>query len=329
MRASRLLAALMLLQVRGRMSAHELADELEVSVRTVYRDMAALQAAGVPLYADSGPGGGYRLVDGYRTRLTGLTHGEARALFLTGLPGPAAELGLGALTSAAELKLTAALPPQLRESARLARERFHLDAPMWYADGDGSPHLAAVADAVWRQCRIRVRYRRWKEPTDVTRVLEPLGLVLKAGTWYVVARSRGDQEPRTYRVGRILDLAMLSERFDRPAAFDLAAHWRAYLAEFRERLYQGRAVVRLSPNAMDRLCNRMEAEVRAAVVGSCSLPDDSGWITATVPIESLAHAEGEFLRLGAEIEVLGPAPLRDRIAATARALAVLYSKLGH
>ena len=324
MRASRLLSALLLLQSRGRMSARALAEELEVSVRTIYRDMSALHAAGVPLYADAGPDGGYQLVAGFRTRLTGLTLGEAQALFLTGLPGPAAELGLGALVSAAELKLAAALPPPLRASASLVRDRFHLDAPGWYKQGDASPHLGAVADAVWQQHRIRARYRRWKEPTEVTRVLEPLGLVLKAGTWYVVAGVQDGRAPRTYKVNQILDCAVQSERFDRPVDFDLAAHWRGYLAEFRARLHQGHAIVRFSTSALERLPDLVGADVRAAVAETGTPPDPAGWITATVPIESLVHAEGQFLRFGAEAEVLWPARLRARIAATAQALADRY-----
>src|SRR5215467_7724469 len=221
MRASRLLSALLLLQTHGRMSARALAESLDVSVRTVYRDMTALHAAGVPVYAEGGPDGGYQLVDGFRTRLTGLTEDEARVLFLTGLPGPAAELGLGALVSAAELKLAAALPPSLLDSANRVRDRFHLDAPGWYAQGDASPHLGQVADALWQQRRIRVGYRRWKEPTDVRRTLDPLGLVLKAGIWYLVATADGGRSPRTYKVNQILDLAVTGERFQRPPAFDL------------------------------------------------------------------------------------------------------------
>ncbi|MCL2733857.1 MAG: WYL domain-containing protein, partial [Actinomycetia bacterium] len=215
MKSSRLLSILLLLQNRGRMTADELAAELEVSVRTVYRDVEALHAAGVPLYGDAGHGGGYRLLAGYRTRLTGLTSGEAEALFLSGVPGPAAELGLGPALAAAELKVGAALPAPLREQAERIRSRFHLEAPGWYAQGDPVPFLEQVADAVWNSRVLEVRYRRWQEPTDVDRRLEPYGLVLKAGRWYAVA----GPGPRTYRVDQILELTATEERFEPPAGF--------------------------------------------------------------------------------------------------------------
>ena len=161
MRASRLVSILLLLQTRGRLTAPQLAAELEVSVRTIYRDVESLSEAGVPIYGDAGPAGGYQLLGGYRTRLTGLTGAEAEALQFAGMPAAAAELGLGTVLATAQLKLDAALPPELRErSARIA-ERFFLDAPGWYHDGDSSPHLDAIADAVWNQRRIEVRYRRW------------------------------------------------------------------------------------------------------------------------------------------------------------------------
>jgi len=325
MRASRLLAALLLLQTNGRMSAPALAQALDVSVRTVYRDMTALHTAGVPVYAEGGPDGGYQLVAGFRTKLTGLTEDEARVLFLTGLPGPAADLGLGALVSATELKLTAALPPTLRESANRIRERFHLDAPGWYTQRGTGPYLSQVADALWHQRRLRVTYRRWKAPTDVDRVLDPLGLVLKAGVWYLVAAADDSRPPRTYRINQILDLEVTEERFERPSTFDLIGFWTGYLAQYRARLHQGEAVVRFSPQALDRLPDLVGEEVRAAVAEN-GTADAAGWVTATVPIESLIHAEGQFLRFGAEVEVLEPARLRSRLVAAARAMAELYAR---
>jgi predicted DNA-binding transcriptional regulator YafY len=332
-RASRLLSILLLLQTRGRLTARQLADILEVSVRTIYRDVDSLHAAGVPLYGDAGPDGGYRLLGGYRTRLTGLTAAEAEALFLAGMPGQAAELGLGTVLATAQLKLQAALPAELRERSARIQERFHLDAPGWYYDGDTVPHLAAVADAVWRQRRIDVRYRRWAAPTDVTRVLEPHGVVLKAGKWYLVARpadrdsAHGESahgEFRCYRVGQILALTTLDEPFERAGGFGLAEFWARYVTQFRARLYQGQATIRLSPAGRQRLGELMSGAVTEAVAGTATPPDPGGWITATVPVESLQHAEAEFLRLGAGVEVLAPPALRQRLARAAHGLAELY-----
>ncbi len=187
MRASRLVQLLLLLQTNGKMTASRLAEELEVSVRTIYRDIEALSGAGVPIYAEAGPGGGVRLVDGYRTRLTGLTAEEAEALALSGLPGAASELGLGTVLAAAQLKVDAALPPELRSRAVRMRERFHLDAPGWFAREEPVPHLAALSRAVWEEQRVEIRYR--KPEGEVKRLLDPLGLVLKAGVWYLVALS--------------------------------------------------------------------------------------------------------------------------------------------
>ncbi|MFE9684395.1 helix-turn-helix transcriptional regulator [Streptomyces sp. NPDC002701] len=315
MKSARLVSILLLLQTRGRMTAADLAAELEVSVRTVYRDVEALSAAGIPLYGDAGHAGGYRLLDGYRTRLTGLTAGEAEALFLAGVPGPAAELGLGPLLATAQLKVRAALPRELRRHADRISGRFHLDAPGWYADaGDGAaPYLPAVADAVWNGRVLHVLYRRWREPTDVRRRLEPYGLVLKAGRWYVVA----GPGPRTFRVDQILELTAADEEFVRPEDFDLGAYWAGYQRDFHDRLRRAEAVVRLAPGV--RLSGPAGDAVRAGGV-----TDAAGWTRASVPIESVEHAHAEFLRLGTGIEVLEPAELRARMADTVATLARRY-----
>ncbi|WP_131740130.1 helix-turn-helix transcriptional regulator [Actinomadura roseirufa] len=327
MRASRLLSLLLLLQTRGHLTARQLADELDVSVRTIYRDVESLNAAGVPIYADRGPDGGYRLLAGYRTRLTGLTTGEAESLFLTGMPGPASQLGLGTVLAAAELKLMAALPPDVRSRAATIRERFHLDAPGWFRTPDDVPHLHATADAVWNQQRIQIRYRRWQHPQEVTRVLDPLGIVLKAGSWYLIARS--DDTLRAYRVARIHTIRPLPERFDRPPDFDLATYWDDYTERFEADSYPDHATIRLTPDGLRRsqvllppvMARAAQQQAHHATTGNG--PTD-GWIQMTLPIESTRHAHIEFLKLGADVEVLHPPELRAAMTATAHALAARY-----
>ena len=333
MRASRLMSVLLLLQSRGKLTAQQLADTLEVSVRTIYRDIESLSEAGVPVYGDAGPDGGYQLLGGYRTRLNGLTADEAQALSLAGMPRAAAELGLGAVLATAQLKLQAALPAELRERMAAISERFLLDAPSWYHDGDSSLYLAAVADAVWHQRRIEVRYRRWTAPTDVTRTLDPHGIVLKAGKWYLVAANAADAAKkgmrirfRTYRINHILGLTDTGERFTRADGFELAAFWASSVAGFRTGLWQGEATIRLSPAGRERAAEMMSSAVISAVDATASAADDDGWVTAVVPIESLIHAHQDFLRLGADVEVLEPAELRARLTETARSLAAIYAR---
>ena len=313
MRASRLVSIILLLQARGRLTAAQLARELEVSVRTIYRDVESLHAAGIPLYGDAGHRGGYQLLDGYRTRLTGLSAEEAKALSLSGLPGPAAELGLGSVLAAAQLKVQAALPPALAEQLGATAQRFHLDAVGWYAQAEDAPFLSAVADAVWRGAALRVRYRRWKAPTDVDRRLEPYGLVLKAGRWYLVAAPG----PRTYRVDQILDLAVLEESFAIPEGFSLADHWQSYIAEFLAGLHRADAVVRLSPAAAARLTGR-----NAGALATSGVQEPDGWMRAVLPIESVDLAIREFLT--PDIEVLEPPELRAQVAARAREITAIY-----
>jgi predicted DNA-binding transcriptional regulator YafY len=320
-RASRLVAILLLLQTRERMTAQELATRLEVSERTIYRDVQSLSAAGIPVYGEAGHEGGYRLVEGYRTRLTGLTAAEASSLLLTGLPTAAADLGLGAAVADAQLKLLAALPSEMRERAEQLRERFHLDAPSWYADAHPAPHLPAVADATWRRRRVRLGYLRWESPHEVTRTVEPYGLVLKAGQWYLVARRSG--RFRTYRVSRISELQTLDEGFERAADFDLATYWRAYLAEFDDRRHRITAVLRLSPEGMRWLPYLLEPAVARAAWETAS-PDRDEWTRVTVPLESHDAAVRELLRLGPDVEVIAPDRLRARITETLEAAISRY-----
>jgi len=307
------------------MTARQLAGELEVSVRTIYRDVESLHQAGVALYGEPGPAGGFRLLDGYRTRLTGLSTAEAEALFLTAMPSAASDLGLGAALAAARLKLQSALPEPVRTRTQLVGDRFHVDAPGWYAGPDDAPHLGALAAAVIDQRRVQVRYRRWREPTDVDRVLDPLGMVLKAGTWYVVAAGDTHPEPRTYKANAVLDLELLDDTFDRPADFDLAAWWQHHLRTFRDRLWQGHARVRISTAGRDRMSDVMSRSVCDHFDQTATAPDAAGWMTGEIPFESLTHARGELLKLGPEIVVESPPELRAALVDAVRKLGTLYA----
>ena len=321
MRASRLVSLLLLLQTRGQLTAGELAQELEVSERTIHRDVEALSASGVPIYAERGAHGGIRLVDGYRTRLTGMTGDEAEALFAAGLPGPAAELGLGTVVAAAQLKVLASLPPELRARASRLVERFHLDAGEWFHTNEPVPYLAPLSDAVWNSTRIAIDYDRGNGPAR--REIEPLGLVLKAGIWYVVAGADGGQV-RTYRISRVVGVEPADERFERPAAFDLAGYW-ADAAEAFEREAPRIAVdVRVRPDRLDQLS---DAVGNATVKAAEPLPgtDPDGWLRLRLRLDWPDEAPVVMLRAGRWVEVLGPPEVRARVASTARAIAERYA----
>jgi predicted DNA-binding transcriptional regulator YafY len=322
MRASRLLSIMMLLQARGRMSAESLAEELEVSVRTVYRDIDQLSAAGVPVYADIGRNGGFALLDGWRTRLTGLTAPEARALFLSGLPGPASELGLGDEVAAAELKLLAALPADWQTEATRMASRFHLDPKGWFSTGPRPEFLKAVAEAVWSEKRIMIRYDSWTQVSE--RVVEPLGLVLKGGIWYLVGQR--EHGFRTYRLSNILALTPLEETFERPADFDLPKHWRDSTASFEREVYVGVARVRATKTGISRLKD-ISQRCKEAIEAQPLDFDAQGLAVFEVPIEEERWASREMTRIGAEVEVLEPATLRGRMVEIATQLARSYGLL--
>jgi predicted DNA-binding transcriptional regulator YafY len=317
MRASRLLSMLILLQLRGRQSATVLAREFEVSVRTVYRDIDHLSAAGVPIYAARGRHGGVALLEGWRTRLTGFTAAEAEALALTGAAAAAADLGLSDAAAAAQLKLLASLPADAGASAARIAERFHLDPVRWYGRAAPADLLATLAPLVWSGRRLRVRYESWKDVVE--RDVDALGLVLKAGDWYLVAAVDG--QPRTYRVGAIQGLEALAQAARRPPGFDLGRYWAAWTRDFEARLIVGSARVRLSPAGL-RLLRDVSPAAADAVDSACA--DADGWRTAAIPVETPAVAARQLLRLGAEIEVLSPPALRSAIAREAAAVTKLY-----
>ena len=318
MRSSRLVALLLHLQREGRATAGQLAALLEVSERTIYRDISALQAAGVPLWTETGPHGGVRLVEGWRTDLDGLTGDEAASLFLSGAPAAATDLGLGAVLVAAQTKVLSTLPPELRARADRVRERFLLDAPDWFHHAPQGEHLAEVAEAVWAGRQLAIGYRRGDQ--EVRRQLDPLGLVCKAGAWYLVAGTASG-DIRTYRVDRITDAAVLDERTNRPDDFDLPSWWARSSASFNRSMLRARVRVRLSPRALRQLRHVVDEQAAVEAVDRADAADADGWRTVELAVESVAVAAHQLVALGDEVEVLDPPPLRTALAAVGRAMA--------
>lgn len=322
MQASRLLSILMLLQSHGRMSAAALARTMEVSERTIQRDIDQLSAAGVPLWGERGRLGGYRLRPGWSTQLTGMTEPEANALLLAGLPSAATELGLGSAAASARLKLLASLPAQWREQASHVGERLHIDPVDWYQVQDAPRFLREAAESVWQGRRIQVRYRGWRKTSS--RELEPLGLVMKAGAWYLAARESGKLAVRTYRLDGVLELKTGTRTFKRPANFDLARYWQESSARFEAELRPIQARVRVSPWAMEALRNtrlRFTPCPPAARGGSAA---QSGWKDVLLPIESIEEGARQLLGYGGKVEVIEPVELRRCVAKLAERVVALH-----
>jgi predicted DNA-binding transcriptional regulator YafY len=310
-RADRLLSILLLLQAHGRMSAGDLAERLEVSRRTVYRDLDALSGSGVPVVTDRGPRGGVELLGGYRTDLTGLTEAELEALLAFGGQGPAADLGLGPQLDQASRKLAVAAGPS--RGGRLL-ERVLIDGERWFRTGPVPPHLARVQDAVWSDRRLRLRYRRGLERV-VERIVEPYGLVSKAGTWYLLAHVSGG--PRVYRVSRIEDAELTDETFERPSGFELRTAWSAAVGRFREARSERIAVtVRVSAEAsgvFTRVFGDQVVERRAGGEAVLEFPACEAAISA-------------MAAFGAGVEILAPDDVRARMAELGRQLSALYDR---
>ncbi len=313
MRADRLLSILLLLQVHRRATARELAKRLEVSERTILRDMDALSGSGVPVVAERGVGGGWSLLEEYQTKLNGLSAAEIQSLFLARPARLMADLGLKQQAEAAFIKLQAALPAGSRHQAEFARQRILIDTSGWRDAAESIACLPVLLDALWRERQVRFSYRRLG--CDMSeRVGEPLGLVAKGSAWYLVAAV--DSEPRTYRVSRISAAAVLEQPIARPAEFDLASYWERSAVEFREKLPRYFATFLVNPSAMPWVRYRgwrLEEET-----------EEAGRVRVRLRFDVEEEAVQFALSMGGDVEVVEPRELRYKALAAALALIARY-----
>lgn len=318
MRADRLVREILLLQNNGKMTSTQLAAELEVNVRTIVRDMESLSSAGIPVYAERGPRGGWRLSEGYRTDLTGMNSGEILALLLTASPSHFHDLGIEDQYHSAAHKLLAASPDPLRRDAEIARERLHIDGASWHPSKETVPHLPLIQEAVWAQMKLQIEYM--KDSGTVTRRLCPLGIVAKGTIWYVVASSDGldEEEIRTYRISRIATVTALPETFMRPVGFNLAEFWEQSTRQFKRNLprYPARLLIR------EDVYLRLARERYVQIINT--EPAASDHITAEVEFNTLDSACEIILSYGSRIQVLAPDELRRRIISDAAGILSNY-----
>src|SRR5512140_180857 len=299
MRADRLLSLLILLQARGQMSAKDLADELEVSERTIYRDITALSASGVPIYASRGPGGGVRLIEEYRTTLTGLTPDETRALFMLSIPAPLMQLGVGSTFKGALLKLSASLPERHRLDEARTRQRILLDSSWWFQAEQQVPCLQTIQQALWQDRRLQIKVRWDFFNTEFEQDAEPYGLVAKANIWYLVYGC--GRTPKVTRVSQIVKAEPTPEGFTRPPDFQLESFWQAWCRDY-ESQPPFCARVRVAPDALPMLAEYVGDRARGQL-SQRSDPGPDGWVTLDLPFESFITARTRLLGLGRAVEV--------------------------
>ncbi|MBV9928794.1 MAG: YafY family transcriptional regulator [Acidobacteria bacterium] len=322
MRADRLVSIMLLLQIYRRLTAAELARRLEVSERTIHRDMEALSTAGVPVTALRGTGGGWALVDGYRTNLTGLNAAEVQTLFSGLPPRLLTDLGLGREAGAAQVKLLAALPAASRADAEYARRRVHVDVAGWNGADEQVPHLHTIQEAVWRGRKLFFAYGG--DCTEAAeRAVDPLGLVAKGGVWYLVARA-ADGEVRSYRVARVTRARVSEETCERPEGFDLAAFWAGSVTRFKSggpRFYATfrahKSVLHLVPYAG-----------RFSRVESIGETDAEGWANVALRFQFEEDACAFALGFGAKVELVEPAELRVKVIRMAEEVLAFYKGRG-
>jgi predicted DNA-binding transcriptional regulator YafY len=323
MRADRLISIVLLLQTHGRLTAGELAGQLEVSERTIYRDLESLGMAGVPIYSEHGPGGGYALLDSYRTTLTGLNEAEVRTLFMSGVYGPLADLGLSQALKIALMKLASSLPESQQQRVEQTRQRIYLDAVAWFQSSEAVPYLRMLQEAIWCDQYVNITYQR-SDGEIRDRVIAPYGLVAKASLWYVVASNGEDM--RVYRVARILSLTPLDEVFEYPADFDLEAYWLQWCKAFETSRWQHDMQLRVSPDVAEIMAGYWGDAVRTII--EAVEPDAQGWREITLRYESIESACNTLIRFGAGVKVLQPPQLRDSIIRLASDIVAFYDQPG-
>lgn len=318
MRADRLVSIMLLLQIYRRLTAGELARRLEVSERTIHRDMEALSTAGVPVVAERGAGGGWTLAGGYRTNLTGLNGAEVQTLF-AGVPARLlADLNLDKASDAARVKLLAALPEGARAGAEYARQRIHVDVSGWGGGQEAVPHLHTIQEAVWQGRRLYFTYAREGAAEAGERLVDPLGLVAKGGVWYLVAQAGG--EVRSYRVSRVASARLAEGACERPDGFDLAAYWGASVARFKSHTPSFRATFRAHRSVL----HLMHYAGRFSRVEHLGEPDAEGWAEVRMRFQFEEDACGLALGFGTRLEVIEPPHLRDKVLQTAREVVAFY-----
>jgi predicted DNA-binding transcriptional regulator YafY len=319
MRADRLLSILLLLQVHQRITARELAKRLEVSERTIHRDMEALGMAGIPITAERGTNGGWSLLEAYRTNLTGLNAAEVQALFLSNSTHLLADLGLQKAADAALIKLLAAIPSISRQNAEYVRQRIYIDATSWHAAGDNDlSSLSILQEALWHERKLLLTYQRSDNAT-VERLVDPLGLVAKGSTWYLVAAI--EDEMRTYRVSRIKTAILQEQSCVRPADFDLASYWIQSSARFVAAMPRYPVTVRVAPDVLERISHAG----RYARIEHMEAPDGDGWIKLDLCFEMEEAACGYLLSFGTRVEILEPQALRMNVLHLAKNMVDFYA----
>jgi predicted DNA-binding transcriptional regulator YafY len=319
MRAERLLSILMLLQRYRQMTARELSERLEVSERTIYRDLEALSASGVPVYAERGAGGGWFLPEEYRASLPALSEAELRALVLVNPQRLLADLGLEQVAETALTKLVAGLPPPSRRTAQEAWERLYVDFSGWNRSSEAIPLMRPIQEAVWQERKLLMTYQRANGEL-VERLVDPLGLVAKGNVWYLVATVNGDA--RTYRVSRVQKARVTSQVAARPDDFDLAEYWEQAEVEFKANLPRYPVLLRVDPS----IVTRVRYGGRYARVEEIGEPEADGWMTIRMLFELEEDACAFALGFGPCLEVVEPVALREQVIALAQQTVARYAR---